>query len=160
MQRSRLYILIIVGLLLSNLMLVGYILSARSEGQRHGPPPPPGHGGPRNLIIERLHFTEQQVAEYDKLIQWHRSEISRADERVMELKNSLYATLLKADTPTSKDSLITEIARVQQHIEEVHYTHFEDIRNLCTADQKPAFEELSGEIASLFSHPPHKHGRP
>ncbi len=149
----------IIGLLASNLLLAGYILS----GKRHNAPPErwegrPGMRGPRNLIIERLQFSDGQVREYDKMIRWHRGEIEKAEERIMHLKNELYATLNGPANPAVRDSLADAIANEQREIERIHYKHFEDIRGLCTEQQRPAFEELTREIASLFGRPPHKPG--
>ena len=157
MQKSRLLIFVIIGLLASNLLLAGYILSgkwhsarpAHQEGR-------PGMRGPRNLIIERLSFSDSQVLEYDKKIRWHRGEIEKAEARIMHLKNELYATLNGPANSAVRDSLIDAIANAQREIEHIHYKHFEDIRGLCNEQQRPAFEELTSEIASLFGRPPHK----
>ncbi len=165
MQRSKLLTFVSIGLLLSNLLLVSYIVAnrgkAREEHQRPDGPPDHERGsgvhhGPRNLIIERLHFSDEQVASYDKLIQWHRGEIGKADQRIIELKNQLYESLTAPAADGRKDSLIATIAAAQQDIERIHYKHFEDIRDLCTEQQKPDFEALTREIASLFAPPPHK----
>jgi len=161
MQKSRLLILVIVGLLASNLLLAGYIIAGRTktdQDERPGGPPP--HRGPRNLIIKRLGFSGAQVEAYDKLIQWHRGEIDRSEERIMQLKNELYATLNQQPDVTRRDSLIDEIVAVQREVEHIHYKHFEDLKALCTEKQRPAFDALTNEIASLFGRPPHKPGRP
>jgi periplasmic protein CpxP/Spy len=161
MQKSRLLVMVIVGLLASNLLLAGYIIMGRNRQEQHERPDgPPPHRGPRDLIIRRLGFTGGQVEAYDKLIQWHRSEIDRSDEQMMHLKNDLYATLNEQPNTNRRDSLINEIVGVQRNIEQIHYKHFEDLRALCTAAQMPAFNELTNEIAALFGRPPHKPGRP
>ncbi len=157
MGKTKFITFLAVGLLLSNLLLVGYIMLHKSSQPVHQGPPPHGHHGPRNIIIERLHFSDAQITEYDKLIQWHRSEIDRADQKIRELKNQLYSTL---NTPSgnTKDGIIASIATTQQEIERIHYKHFEDIKHLCTPQQQADFEELTKEIASLFAppRPPHK----
>jgi len=161
MQKSRLLILVIVGLLASNLLLAGYIIAGRSDrkkgGHERGGPP---HGGPRNLIIERLKFSEQQVTKYDELIQWHRGNVDKLDEQIMQLKNELYSTLNEQPDVRRRDSLIGEIVTRQQEIEHIHYKHFEDMKALCTEQQRPAFAEMTKEIAALFGRPPHKRERP
>lgn len=154
MGKTKFITFLAIGLLLSNLLLVGYIMLNRSQPTHQ---PPPRHGGPRNIIIERLHFSEEQVTEYDKLIQWHRSEIDKRDHKMRELKNQLYSTLSNLSDNT-KDSLIATIANTQQEIERIHYKHFEDIKRLCTPQQQADFEKLTKEIAALFAppRPPHK----
>jgi hypothetical protein len=154
MEKTRLISLLAVGLLLSNLLLVGFILynKPKHDGEFRSPHP----GGPRNIIIERLHFDDAQVTQYDKLITWHRGEVNKADEQLVALKNQLYGTLANTAGSIVKDSLMNAISAVQQSIEKIHYRHFEDIRNLCTEKQKPDFEALSRDMASLFGPPPHK----
>lgn len=160
MEKSKFYLLIILGLLLSNGMLVGYVVLNR---EHHSAPPTHGrmHRGPRDLIIKRLGFDGGQVAQYDELIKWHRREIDDADRKIIELKNTLYLGLTKSGYTTQIDSIISEIVGVRKHIEEVHYKHFLDIRGLCKPDQLPQFDELTRDMASLFSpeggHKPPRH---
>ncbi len=161
MDKSRFYLLIILGLLLSNGMLVGYLF--RNGGDRPSPPPRHDrmHRGPRDIIIRRLGFDDEQVAKYDELIKWHRHEIDNADEQIIKLKNTLYLGLTKPTDTSQTDSMIYEIAGVRKHIEEVHYNHFLDIRALCKPEQLTEFDELTRDMASLFApergHKPPKH---
>ncbi len=151
MERSKFYLFVILGLLLSNGMLVWYILR---NGDHHPPRPPLNeriHRGPRDLIIKRLGFDDEQVAKYDELINWHRHEIDDADRKVIYLKNALYLGLTKSGDATKTDSLIDEITGVKKHIEEVHYKHFLDIRALCKPDQRAEFDELTRDMSSLFA---------
>lgn len=112
------------------------------------------HHGPRNEIIEKLHFDESQVARYDVLILGHRSSIEKAQRELQEQKQKLYANL---DEPFS-DSLLQEILKVEAKIEHIHFNHFKDIEGLCRPDQKNYFKALNLEIAHLFS--PGKRPRP
>jgi protein CpxP len=156
MQKSTFISILAVGLLVSNLLLVGFVMYNKAAHNPEGSHPrQQRHEGPRNIIIERLNFSEEQVVKYDELIQWHRSEIGRTDHKIMELKNELYSTLGNNTDSNTKAAIIASIANTQQEIEQIHYKHFENIRDLCTDRQKPVFDELTKEIASLFA-PPHK----
>ncbi len=150
MQKTKLLYILIAGLLVSNLMLVGFMLLHKPP---HMPPPPGKHGGPRDIVIERLHFNKQQVADYDKLIKTHHETIQNEDKHIRDIKRALYATLTSAEDAALKDSLIQEIANTQQRIEQTNYEHFTDIKKLCTPEQQPYFEELSHDIARLFAGP-------
>jgi hypothetical protein len=138
------------GLLLANLALAAALLLKK--------PVRPHHEGPRDLIIEKLHFDGEQVEEYDKLIHWHRAEISKTENSILEVKNLLYAGLAQNDS-TQKDSLVSVLCNLQVQIENIHYLHFRDIRKLCRAEQLKYFESLTLEIATLFSRGP-KHPKP
>ena len=127
-----------------------------SNKPKHGGPGP--NGGPRNIIIKKLDFDDRQIKQYESLIQWHRGEIDKSQEQMVQLKNELYSTLVDSNTAT-KDSLINEISIIQKNIETIHYKHFQDIKKICKTEQLVAFEKLSKEIAALFA-PPHPPKRP
>jgi len=148
MNKVKLLSILSVGLLLANITLLWFLLSNKPK---HGGPEP--NGGPRNIIIKKLDFDENQVKQYESLIQWHRDEIDKSQEQIVVLKNELYSTLVDS-TAATKDSLINKISDVQKNIETIHYKHFQDIKNLCKPNQLAAFEKLSKEIAALFA-PPH-----
>lgn len=147
MNKIKLLTILCIGLFITNLMLLWFLLSNKPGNH-------PGGEGPKKVIIEKLGFDKAQVAEYEKQIQWHRSEIDRSQEKLMKLKNELYASLTSNED--KKDSLIMEICAVQEQIENIHYKHFLDIKSLCKPEQQKAFEELTKEIARLFApqHPP------
>jgi hypothetical protein len=107
---------------------------------------------PREIIIERLHFSDAQIRSYDELIAWHRREIRKTDEEIISLKSRLYEGLSAAHA-LPHDSLLEKIGALQMEIEKIHYKHFQDIKNLCTSEQIPYFEQLLKEIAVIFSRP-------
>ncbi|MDI1355846.1 MAG: hypothetical protein PSX36_13065 [bacterium] len=144
MNKVRFLSIVVIALLLSNALLIGFIVMRK----------PPG--GPRDLIIKKLHLDAQQIKAYEPLIQWHQSEIKKTQDQMMSLKNQLYSGLISPAKLSVKDSLIKEINNLQVRMEYIHYKHFEDIHRLCRPDQEEAFKELSLEIARLFSPRPGK----
>ncbi|TSJ42386.1 hypothetical protein [Fluviicola chungangensis] len=137
MKKSMIRNGFIVVLLLSNMLFIYKWWMA----------PERRHQGPRNEIIEKLHFDEKQVAAYDVLIQGHRKAIENAQEKLLDQKQRLYSNL---DAPFS-DSLLQEILKTEAKIERIHFNHFKDIEKLCRPDQKHCFKALNREIARLFS---------
>ncbi len=146
MNKIKIITVFAVGMLISNLFLVGFIATRRPH-----PPGPEFENGPKCEIIRRLDFSSAQVQAYEKLIEWHRGEIDKADRNIMRLKNELYQTFNDADAQ-KKDSLMIEINKQQLAIENIHYKHFTDISKLCTSEQKPKFEALTHDLAEYF-HP-------
>jgi periplasmic protein CpxP/Spy len=149
MSKVKLLGIVAIGLFISNLILIAFILNK---------PGRPAHDGPRDIIIEKLHFDKSQVDAYDELIKWHRAEIIKSDNEIRKLKNQLYSTLLSDSSSSQKDSLINELTKVHSRVETIHYKHFMDIKKLCRADQQNDYNKLTIEIASLFA-PPHKNRR-
>ncbi len=148
MTKNRFYIFIIIGLLISNLLLLVFILTARS----------PHHKGPRNLIIERLHFDENQVQQYDGLIRQHRMQMMEKQHELMDAKTQYYS-LLKNKDQKNGDALVQQIGKISMETEKINFKHFQNIRKICRPDQVQAFDHLIDEFESLFApepKPPHE----
>jgi 16S rRNA U1498 N3-methylase RsmE len=47
--------------------------------------------------------------------------------------------------------MIAEISKVQMKIEGIHYNHFEQIKQLCQGEQLNLFDQVTNEIATIFS---------
>lgn len=155
MTKLKLLTLAVIGLLVMNLGIVGFLLL--------GKPPLPPRGGtpfaketPRDKIIERLHFDQGQVKQYEELIRQHRESMRSLQNNVREIKGALYTTL-NAENATAKDSLTVELVSLQKQIEMVHYNHFIEIKKLCKPGQLEYFTTLTSELADFFS--PEKDGR-
>ncbi|MFY7847089.1 Spy/CpxP family protein refolding chaperone [Chryseobacterium gambrini] len=148
MTKNRFYIFIIVGLLISNLLLVIFMLTRK----------PPHHSGPRNLIIERLHLDEKQIQQYDVLIRQHRMQIREKEHEMMDAKTQYYS-LLKNKDQKNGDSLVQQIGKISMETEKINFKHFQDIRKICRPDQLQDFDHLIDEFESLFAlvpKPPHE----
>lgn len=148
MEKKRVYYIIILLLLFTNGVLLAIILKTKPENRRGRHPEEVGGAGPRNLIIERLHFDEAQVLAYEDLIRWHRKNIKERNQAIRSLKKEMYQSL-NADSTTT-DSLIREIITYQTEIEKIHVQHFKDIEKLCKGKQKEYFQDLQHDLAGLF----------
>lgn len=146
MNKNTFYILIITCLLISNLLLV-----FRSGHE------PKNHVRPRDIIIERLKFSEKQIEEFEELIEVHREKTRENHREMMDLKNELYTHLQNPIDTIILDSLTKKIGEQKQVIEKINYIHFESIKKICHPTQLERFEELTSELARLFEPPrPHK----
>jgi len=142
MTKNRFYIFIIIGLLISNMLLVAFILLKK----------PPQHSGPRNLIIERLKFDENQIQQYDELISQHRRQIGEKRHEMTDLKTQYYS-LLKSEDNKNGDSLINEIGKLSMETEKINYKHFQDIKRICLPNQMKNFDNLIDDFENLFNRP-------
>ena len=133
--------LTVAGLILLNLATLAFFRWGKM---------PPRPEGPRKAIIERLHFDDSQVAEYEKLIVAHRTAIGAKEAEIRAAKEGLYQ-LLSSDNPIAKDSLIARIGAIQQDMERIHFDHFKEIKALCKNDQADLFKGLAGDLADYFS---------
>lgn len=142
MTKNRFYIFIIIGLLISNMLLAAFILLKK----------PPQHSGPRNLIIERLKFDENQIQQYDELISQHRMQIREKRHEMTDLKTQYYS-LLKSEDNKNGDLLINEIGKLSMETEKINYKHFQDIKRICRPDQMKNFDNLIDDFENLFNRP-------
>ncbi len=142
MKKVNVLSIVSIGLLVVNIVLIWSLVSQK--------PNKPLREGPKKLVIEKLHFDNNQIIEYEKLIDWHRGEIRKSDKQMLALKHNLYTSLTEKEKSNTKDSLIAEIGKLQMLIENIHYKHFQDIKKLCTPEQQKYFEALTLEITDLF----------
>lgn len=109
---------------------------------------------PREIVIKKLGFDGQQIKAYKVLIKDHQQKIRFLNDAIRVKKNELYSNL-KEDTSSinRNDSLVIQLADYQSQIETTHYNHFLDIKKLCRKEQLKKYDELTTELAKIFSHP-------
>ena len=146
MNKDKLYLFVIAGLLLSNILMVYF--SFAKEG--HSRPKP------RDVVIERLHFSENQIKQFDDIIRHHQEIMAVKGESMKALKYELYLNLQDRQSRVKADSLIMEIGIIQKDIENLLYSHFEGIKKLCDESQIDDFNKLTHELAKLFAPLPKK----
>lgn len=139
----------VIGLFVLNACLLAFFFFSKPGNP--GKPPPVAGEGPRKIIIERLHFTPEQQQQYETLIQAHRHAINDLDRKIRDTKQELYNTLSAKNDVPEKDSLLDRVSELQKKVETVHYEHFISIRKLCKPEQLPYFNDLTAELAKLFS---------
>lgn len=152
MTKTNFLVFALVVMFLANIALVLFLFMS----------PKPGHGpgtNPREIIIERLHFTENQVAAYDVLIAAHEQKTKHSDEELNRLKAELYHELIGEVDAAKVDSIKTAIAQTQSDIETAHFNHFLDIKKLCQGEQVTDFEKLATELARIFNPKPPRRPR-
>lgn len=148
MTKLKLLSIAVIGLLILNVCIVGFLFLRRPPARLQGPPPFEVDG-PKNKIVEILQLDREQVVEYEKLIDQHKNAIKLLDDSIKETKSNLYKTLAEEDS-FMKDSLINKLTTLQKEIETTHYDHFSKIRKLCKPEQLEHFNRLTHELANFF----------
>ncbi len=144
MNKNNFLLSIILLLAICNVALLFFLLKKPKERL--------DHDRPKNIIIEKLHFDQNQIVDYQKMIDQHRIDVKKNDSKILELKNELYQLLLE-DKPSAKsDSIALEIGKIQQEIETIHFRHFQDIKKLCKPEQVGDFQALAKDLTKIFNH--------
>ena len=85
---------------------------------------------PKEIIIHKLGFNKNQIAEYEILIKKHKANISRLDNQIKDSKNKLYQQLNLSENKVVTDSILNSLYLYKSEIELVHYNHFLEIKKL------------------------------
>ena len=151
MNNTKIILVALAGLVISNLILLGFIIKGKSHRHKHD-----SHG-PREAVIRQLNFDDQQIKKYDEFIEKHQSEIRPLHDSLMSMKKTLYG-LLKTNPTGNPDSIVQQMISFQKQIEIAHYHHFSDVKALCRPEQLNEFEKLTDEMSNFFApHQPKKH---
>lgn len=136
--------IVIVILLGINIAVISFLLLSRKNHHRHR--------GPAGYIIEQLHLTKEQQAQYQLLISKHRADIAQYDRANIFLKTELYAMSLGSHPDSiGMAKILGQIGQNQIAIEEIHLVHLSGIQKICGPEQKKNFDLLIKEFPELFS---------
>lgn len=153
MERTKLLTFSVIGLLLLNLLTIGFITlkSGQFIGSEASRGPGAGREEPARIIVERLHFDEAQQQQYRELVRQHQQQTRQLNDKSVQLFQAYY-DLLTASQPDSakQQALAQQIADNQRQMAEVNFAHFRQIKTLCRPDQQADFIQLVDELARLF----------
>lgn len=151
MKKTKLFGFLALGFFLLNLVLAGFLIFDNP------PQKLPHREGPRKLIIEKLDFDKDQAAKFEALIPDHHTQIKANREKTAKIKKEIFKSLNNA-SPEMDEVLSKELVSLEVELQQLQYTHFKDIKDICRDDQLEKFDVLTKEIARLFDPqpPPHK----
>lgn len=109
------------------------------------------NGGPKMVISKKLHFDKAQIKEYEAYIHEHRKVINKNELIMHALREDLFENLKYQQDTVKIDSLISVISKHQFIADKTNYMHFLEIKKICRPAQKEYFDELTTELANLFS---------
>jgi periplasmic protein CpxP/Spy len=151
MERIKLFKFIIAGLVLLNIIIMVFFLYVKPGKSDFHDELKKGQG-PKQIIIDRLHFSESQQKQYTILVEAHRTKMFSLNEASRKMHDNLF--LLLKTQPVNKvaaDSIINSISNNQKELEQLNFSHFNEIRTLCTSDQTDEFNELLSDLGKLFA---------
>jgi periplasmic protein CpxP/Spy len=126
-----------------NIALIVFLLLGPPQGRHPGQKE---DGAPGSYLVEKLKFNAQQESAFDKLKKAHHEKIMELKEEGNKLRKSFFDGLTSDSISSSKDSIVNKIAENQKQIELVTYNHFEEVKKLCTPEQKITFNDIIMEV--------------
>ena len=134
--------LIIVALLLVNIMLLVTLYV--------GKPAQNQFNRPKELIIERLGFEEMQISDFEGLVVEHFTEVRTVQSEIRVYKQEINSDLL-LENPEMNDSLNNLLSNCFKKMEELHFKHMRDIKDICNPEQKlNYFNKMVPELGEIF----------
>ena len=141
--------LVIVLLVLNLILVSAFWIVGGGHKQGNGGRDGQG-GGPRNEIIDRLHFDAAQVTQYDSLIVTHRKMVGEKEKEIRGLRTALFMGVSDGIDSKLKDSWIRQIGVLHADIQQIHYAHFLDIQKICKPEQQGDFALLTRDLSKMF----------
>ncbi|MFN8343901.1 MAG: Spy/CpxP family protein refolding chaperone [Spirosomataceae bacterium] len=169
--RYRYLWLVILGLLLLNLGLLGWIWFAPQKRPREG-------GTPASFLEKELHFTAKQKEQFRLLREDHHTKTEAVRDSVREMKKQFFEHLGEPMSEAAIEKVTSEIALKMARIDKITFQHFRQVRQICTPAQQQKFDSIIDEMLRRLAagaegrggpppdggpppheHPPHE-GRP
>ena len=151
-SRNKIYVSLIGLLLLSNLALVAFFVMNKPEKREVRREHPGSYM--KDALKNDVGFTDQQMAEFDKMADQHRQQMRPLFEDIGKTKESFYKMLSQPQTAdTVLNQAASQIGDKQKAIDIKIFTHFQNIRQLCTPEQQPAFDSLIQRVVHRMIFP-------
>jgi len=151
-SRNKIYVSLIGLLLLSNLALVAFFVMNKPEKREVRREHPGSYM--KDALKNDVGFTEQQMAEFDKMADQHRQQMRPLFEDIGKTKESFYKMLSQPQTADIVlNQAASQIGDKQKAIDIKIFTHFQNIRQLCTPEQQSAFDSLIQRVVHRMIFP-------
>ncbi len=153
-------------MVLLNITSLYVLYSAKEDVRSRRPGMDRDRREPKYIIIDKLGFTEDQVAAYEELVMEHRRIVKRTRREIKELKKELYGLLYLPPGDPRITELLNEISLRNQELEAATFEHFSKVRALSDEGQKKEFDKIINRILDMMSNekppprPPHPPPRP
>lgn len=141
LAKNKLLILLVGILLLANIIMLSFWLFKPKSDNHNNSGNKNSKGMVSGFLKKDLNFSEEQLKRFDTLRTAHFEKIKPFYKELNKSKEVLFSQTYSSDS-SSIDSLANEIGKRQAEIDKNFLNHFRQIRELCTEEQKPAFDSL------------------
>jgi Spy/CpxP family protein refolding chaperone len=160
MNKIKLLTIAVITLVVLNLGLLA-ILFAGAKNQDRPMGPDRDTRGAERLLIEKLEFSTEQAEVFRELKKDHKEKIDEHHKTLSKSQKALFDLLKKDSIDVGrKDRIEDEIGNSLRQINELHLTHFQDIKNLGNEKQKQLFNQFIDDMSRRFVAPPGPPRRP
>ena len=156
--KSKLYILIIGILLVTNIVMLFFFLNKDEKGRGKGRDANQDRRAMmRDFLQKQIGFDTVQLVKYDTLSKEFKEKSKISFDSLRSNKEVQFKELgTKGFSETAIDSIVNKSAENQKKMEWQMIDHFATIRKICTAEQQPKFDSLFYKIWSKKKKPDEK----
>ena len=146
MEKLKLYKIAVVLLLLLNIGTLAFLWLNR--------PPAPEARGPFSFLVKATEMDEKQAVGYRSLRDDHRSKMEDFRKQNGQIRAKLFE-LLGKNGPNDPEiaPFLDSIATLRRQEEQLTYTHFRQVRELCRPDQQAKFDAVIVEAVQNMRPP-------
>ncbi|WP_295117081.1 hypothetical protein [uncultured Chitinophaga sp.] len=151
--KSRILGVLVVILLVTNVaMLAFFVFLKPAAPQKQNRT---GRGNDVAVILEKeVGFSKAQMETYNRLREQHWDKMKPHFTEMRTAKDSFYQQLYRNNVP---DSVINaygdSIGLRQKEVDMQVFRHFQQVRGLCTDEQRPRFDSLINQVIRKMSGP-------
>lgn len=151
LAKNKLLILLVGILLLANIIMLSFWLFKPKSQNHNNSGNKNSKGMVSGFLKKDLNFTDDQLKRFDTLRSAHFERIKPFYKELNNSKEVLFSQTYSSDS-SAIDSLANEIGKRQADIDKNFLNHFRQIRELCTEEQKPAFDSLFPGLVKKMIH--------
>jgi protein CpxP len=158
-KKYKVLILIIVGLLILNAVLIGYLIFPKRSEYVHPHAEMNRSEESRNnikkILVTVVGFDSNQINQYQQLQKDHWKMIRPQFGELRNAKNEFFSLLSSSLGPEDARVLAAadSIAHKQRTIDLATYAHFMELRTICRADQQMQFDSLLQQVILRMNGP-------
>lgn len=143
-NRSKVYLLIIVILLITNITLLSFLLMNKNKPHSKRPDRVTMISG---FLKNEIGFDSAQVAQYISLSNSHKENMKKLFDSLRSSKDKQFTRLAAGNfSDSTMDAVASQSATNQKMVEMLMFNHLKNIRNICKPNQLAAFDSLFARI--------------
>ena len=148
-SNNRLLTTTVILLLIANVATLALFWIGNKNKGRQKPPMP------SEYLIRELSFDNKQQQAYMEMVKNHRAAAAALREKLKEAKDNYFELLAKENAGDSlKESSLNNIAAISKQLDQLTFSHFAEVRKLCTPVQQVKFEHTIKNVLRMMSGPP------
>jgi hypothetical protein len=147
-MKSKLLPVLLVILILLNGVLIFMLIKKPHEKQQVSQ---------RSFITQELNFSDEQIAQFKSLDQFHKETMNGLDKQLRKQKDLLFSSFSEPSQNIDSLSQITGVLEAKKDIEVFNF--FSSVRKICTKEQQDKFDIIIKKaLKGDKKGPPRKEG--